>query len=93
MSLFATPRSETLTGLLESYDELRQWQERLTALRHQAEQVRGYLAMPGSNRALGQARLDRLREQYSAALAGLRFTRREAHRRLGLTASTARRVV
>lgn len=86
----ATPRLDNLTGLLESYHQLRGLQRRLHILRHRLDEARCYLATPGGNRHLGQVQLERVRARYSATLAGLRAARHEAHHRLGLTGPTDR---
>jgi hypothetical protein len=75
-----------MTGLLESYDKLRRLEDQLRTLRVRLEATRRYLGTAGSNISLGEARLERLRGRYSATLAAMRLARREAHRRLGLSA-------
>jgi outer membrane protein TolC len=86
MNTLVTARIDTLSSLLESYHQLRRLQDQLRTLRLRLDDARRYLNTAGSNEHLGQAQLDRVRARYSATLAGLRLARREAHRRLGLTA-------
>ena len=88
METLSTPRTEALTGLLESYNELRRLEDQLRTLRSRLDVARRYLGTAAGNQHLRQAQLERIRTRYSATLTGLRAARREAHRRLGLTAPT-----
>lgn len=64
-----------LVGLVKSNERLFAEQR---ANRARLEQVRGYLARPDANVALGRALLERLRARRSAVLALLRANRAEA---------------
>jgi hypothetical protein len=86
MNASSTSRIDNLSDLIDSYHELRRLEDQLRNLRTRLDVARRYVDTAGSNRHLGQAQLERTRARCSATLAGLRIARREAHRRLGLTA-------